>query len=228
MLAQGALAISLLPTLLCAVQTCWGEGPFVTFSPVPWSLPSEPQAEELLLTLLAVRRKEILEEVEPPCVSMVPLSTMHQDYRWEGSMSAPPAPTQVRAGLGGGLLAEPAWSVWVQQCCLQGSHPGLRVPEQSCIGTFCFLQPHDYRLEQPQTFWREYAQQLPVSSMCPGSPLSPAQRTCFSGPGASPTPRSEIVPGDDACLPVVWQGKGCPRPQAHFSLSLTLSLGGLP
>ncbi|KAJ6663022.1 hypothetical protein lerEdw1_010843 [Lerista edwardsae] len=87
----------------------------------------------------------------PPCTSLVPLSTMHQDYRWEGSLSAPPGPHPGESGLRG-------WPAGGGGPVPPGAEPH---DEQSRIGIFRFLQPHDYRLEQPQTFWREYAQQVP-------------------------------------------------------------------
>nr|XP_034956469.1 LOW QUALITY PROTEIN: sperm-associated antigen 8 [Zootoca vivipara] len=128
----------------------------------PWrtGLPIRGQREAMLEWLLYQKHsKEVQEQGDPPCGPMDTISTMHDHYRKEGFVSVAPAPTKVRER----QVPPP-----------QGAHsppPAPPNPPQKgaggrggCHVTLALSpphQPHDYRLEQPQTFWLEHCRQVP-------------------------------------------------------------------
>ncbi|XP_026540743.1 LOW QUALITY PROTEIN: sperm-associated antigen 8 [Notechis scutatus] len=89
-------------------------------------------------------------DASPPSEPMESLSITHRDYRQEGFHPEPLPPTQVRGSAG--------------QSSSQAPHPFPPGHAPVAPLTSSPLQPHDYRLEQPQTFWLEHAQQVPGTS----------------------------------------------------------------
>lgn len=102
-----------------------------------------------------------MEEIHSPPSPMEILSTTHQDYQAGGFQPTPPTTTQVLPATlhptGGGREGE-------FPC-----HP----PNSHGISPF-LLQPHNYHMEQPRSFWLERAHSLPVSTrILPHHPAVP-------------------------------------------------------
>lgn len=91
-------------------------------------------------------RQELMEEIHPPPGSMETLSTTHHDYRAGGFQPTPPLTTQVLPA-----TLHPKEGVSTRPPSSQGISPFL-------------LQPHNYHMEQPRSFWLERVHSVPVST----------------------------------------------------------------
>ncbi|XP_070587434.1 sperm-associated antigen 8-like isoform X3 [Erythrolamprus reginae] len=87
----------------------------------------------------------------PPPEPMESLSITHRDYKQGGGPCWAPAPYTGKGPAGWSSSQAPSPPELLPPAVPQGS-PSL------------LLQPHDYRLEQPQTFWLEHVQQVPGTS----------------------------------------------------------------